>query len=112
MVIVIQIRVPNFTEVLKLDLVDNHRNTIHIEINDNGCGMDTTTLDRIYDPFFTTKPVGRGTGLGMTVCRDIVRAHQGTIEVTSEPGQGSRVSIELPITQEKESVNSEMYNHI
>ena len=79
---------------------DNH--TINININDTGGGMDATTLDRIYDPFFTTKPVGTGTGLGMTVCRDIVLAHQGTIKVTSTLGQGSSVRIELPIKLETE----------
>ncbi|WP_020410210.1 sensor histidine kinase [Hahella ganghwensis] len=74
----------------------NHR--IFIDIEDSGCGMDTKTLGRIYEPFFTTKPVGSGTGLGLTVCRDIIQAHQGTIKVISQPGEGSRVQIEFPVT--------------
>ncbi len=71
---------------------------IIINIEDNGCGMNSNTLARIFDPFFTTKPVGTGTGLGMTVCRDIIRAHGGDIQVSSEPGQGSQVQIELPVS--------------
>ncbi len=71
--------------------------TIFIRIEDSGSGMDAATLTRIYEPFYTTKPVGTGTGLGLTVCRDIVRAHQGEIRVTSSPGEGTQVRISLPV---------------
>src|SRR5258707_916261 len=52
---------------------------------------------KILEPFFTTKPVGEGTGLGLSLCRDIVTDHHGTIEVESEPGRGTTFVIELPV---------------
>jgi hemerythrin-like metal-binding protein len=69
---------------------------VWIEVADDGCGMDETTRRRIFEPFFTTKPVGSGTGLGMSVSWDIVRKHDGTLDVQSAPGVGTRVRIVLP----------------
>jgi signal transduction histidine kinase len=68
-----------------------------IEIADTGTGMDEATQRQMFNPFFTTKPVGVGTGLGLTISWDIVQKHQGAIEVTSEPGQGSCFRLSLPI---------------
>ena len=65
-------------------------------IEDSGVGIEASNLSHVYDPFFTTRPVGQGTGLGLTVARDIVQVHGGTIELTSKPGQGTRVSVSLP----------------
>jgi len=73
---------------------------LHIVVADTGCGIPRETLGRIFDPFFTTKPVGKGTGLGLSVCLGIVRAAGGTIEVTSAPGKGTRVTVIIP-TQPK-----------
>ncbi|TBW49233.1 two-component sensor histidine kinase [Marinobacter halodurans] len=70
--------------------------TIRIEVTDTGCGIDAQSLDHIFDPFFTTRQVGSGTGLGLTVARETITAHQGSIDITSDPGQGTRVVIELP----------------
>ncbi|MHB1291896.1 MAG: sensor histidine kinase [Sulfuricella sp.] len=72
-------------------------NEIRIRISDNGCGIPAGNLDRIFDPFFTTREVGSGTGLGLTVCRDIVQAHGGRIEVDSEVGVGTTFTVYLPV---------------
>lgn len=70
---------------------------ICIDVRDNGCGIPEAILPHIFDPFFTTKDVGRGMGLGLTVCLNIVQAHGGSMEIKSKPGQGTLVSISLPV---------------
>lgn len=72
-------------------------NQIRIDIADNGCGIPPEHLSRIYDPFFTTREVGAGTGLGLTVCRDIVRAHGGSIDVESRVGEGTTFTVRFPL---------------
>lgn len=74
---------------------------VWIAIGDDGEGIPADVLPRIFDPFFTTKPVGSGTGLGLSISYGIVAKHHGTIEVTSVPGQGTLLRIELPIEQPK-----------
>jgi len=66
-------------------------------VQDQGHGMDAETQARIFDPFFTTKDVGAGTGLGLSIAYGIVRDHGGWIDVESAPGQGSTISIHLPL---------------
>lgn len=68
-------------------------------IEDTGPGMSKETLKRIFTPFFTTKDVGKGTGLGLPVVHGIVTAHGGAIEVDSEVGVGTKFEIQLPITE-------------
>ena len=75
-------------------LINDH---IVIRISDTGSGISAENLKRMFDPFFTTADVGGGTGLGLTVCRDIVKAHGGDIEVESTLGQGACFSIILPV---------------
>ena len=73
-----------------------HDGEVWIEITDSGCGIPREHLDRLFDPFFTTKAAGLGSGLGLSICANIARAHGGRIEVTSEPGRGSRFTVCLP----------------
>jgi two-component system NtrC family sensor kinase len=69
-----------------------------IRVVDTGAGIPSDTLARIFEPFFTTKPPGQGTGLGLPICRDIVRDHDGAIDVESQPGAGTTVRVWLPTT--------------
>ena len=68
-----------------------------IRVKDNGSGMPPEVIEKIFNPFFTTKPTGQGTGLGLTMSNDIVREHGGTIRVESEPGEFTEMIIELPL---------------
>ena len=69
------------------------------EISDTGSGIPSEQLARIYDPFFTTKAIGRGTGLGLSIAYGIVREHDGTIRCDSAVGQGTRFSVTLPLAE-------------
>jgi signal transduction histidine kinase len=68
-----------------------------IEITDNGCGIAPEVLPRVFEPFFTTRSVGEGSGLGLSVAWGIAAEHGGRIEVESTPGQGSRFRVSLPL---------------
>ena len=67
-----------------------------LEVSDEGTGIDPEVIDRIFDPFFTTSDVGKGLGLGLSVCHSIVQSHGGALSVTSELGKGSTFRMELP----------------
>ena len=69
---------------------------VALSVIDNGCGIPPELLSRICEPFFTTKPVGNGTGLGLSTVYALVRQHQGWMEVTSAPSQGTTIRIHLP----------------
>jgi PAS domain S-box-containing protein len=68
-----------------------------LTIRDTGCGMSPETMEQIFSPFFTTKGVGKGTGLGLCNTLGIVRRHEGYIEVDSEPGKGTEFRLYLPV---------------
>jgi len=70
---------------------------LELRVADNGCGIDPRDLQRALEPFFTTKPPDRGTGLGLAMCRRIVEDHDGDIEITSELGVGTTVTVTLPL---------------
>jgi signal transduction histidine kinase len=68
-----------------------------VEIADTGSGIPPEQLARIYDPFFTTKAIGRGTGLGLSITYGIVHEHDGSIRCDSAVGQGTRFTVTLPL---------------
>jgi signal transduction histidine kinase len=71
-------------------------NSLIITVKDNGKGIPTNIRDKIFQPFFTTKPTGQGTGLGLSLSYDILKAHGGNIAVESLPGQNTTFIITLP----------------
>ena len=73
------------------------KNGIEIRVADNGKGMPKDVRDKVFQPFFTTKPTGQGTGLGLSLSYDIIKAHGGTLEVESEEGKGTEFIIKLPV---------------
>jgi two-component system cell cycle sensor histidine kinase/response regulator CckA len=72
---------------------------VRIEIEDGGVGMDADTLSRAFQPFFSTKPDGEGTGLGLSTAQSVVRDHGGEIDIRSRVGHGTRVSVYLPASE-------------
>ncbi|MBF0204491.1 MAG: response regulator [Desulfamplus sp.] len=78
----------------------NTRNYVKLTIHDHGCGMDKETQSRIFEPFYTTKKQGQGTGLGLSTVKAIVEEHQGSIVVESELGKGSSFHLFFPCSDE------------
>ena len=70
---------------------------VEIKVSDNGNGIPQKVLDKIFQPFFTTKPTGQGTGLGLSLSYDIVKAHGGEITLETKEGQFAEFIIQLPI---------------
>jgi two-component system, NtrC family, sensor kinase len=70
---------------------------VEIMVSDNGSGIPKHVVDKIFQPFFTTKPTGEGTGLGLSLAYDIIKAHGGKINLQSEEGKGTAFTIQLPI---------------
>jgi signal transduction histidine kinase len=88
------------TIVIRSETIDNR--WIRVSVWNNGAAIPEEVKERIFDPFFTTKSVGKGTGMGLAICYQIVKKHQGKIEVTSEPEKGTEFAITLPIQTEQE----------
>jgi signal transduction histidine kinase len=87
---------PSYRPMVTITTKKNE-NSIRTSIKDNGTGISDDIKEKIFQPFFTTKPAGKGTGLGLSLSYDIVKMHEGNLEVSSIPGQGTEFNIKLPI---------------
>ena len=76
---------------------------VYLVVEDTGIGMSKNVLDKAFVPFYTTKEIGQGTGLGLPVVHGIVTAHGGSINVKSEPGCGARFEIQLPVAEQQDT---------
>ena len=85
---------------IKIRTKNPDENTVKIEIIDNGSGIGTEDISHIFEPFFSAKQKASGIGLGLAIVHGIVQSHNGTIEVESEPGKGTTMSIILPVVKE------------
>ncbi len=78
---------------------ENHRHIV-VTVADTGCGIRPEVGRRVFEPFYTTKEPGQGTGLGLSVSYGIIETHGGTIDFDSVVGQGTRFAVKLPIRNE------------
>lgn len=115
---------PNMGGILTVDLSNTNVDTKHskphpamkcgqyvkLVVNDNGIGMDEKTLNRMFDPYYTTKPVGKGTGIGMAVVHGIIKKHGGLIIADSHPGQGTTITIFFPAHEDNIKPETEDQN--
>ena len=76
-----------------------NQSMVMFQIRDSGCGISRDAIDQIWDPFFTTKNVGQGTGLGLAVTYNIIKRHGGEISVESQVGKGSKFTVRIPACQ-------------
>jgi CheY-like chemotaxis protein len=86
--------------------------SIRIEVEDTGAGIPPNLIERIFNPFFTTKPTGSGTGLGLSISLGIVREHEGRIWAENPPQTGARFVVEVPITEPRSSGEHAAPTHV
>jgi signal transduction histidine kinase len=85
-----------------LSIRESRAGWVRLQVTDQGCGIPPENLSRVFDPYFTTKEFGdetRGFGLGLTICQKIAELHEASISVRSEPGRGTTLTVDLPLSQ-------------
>jgi PAS domain S-box-containing protein len=85
---------------------------VRLDVIDSGCGMEQEIIEHIFEPYYTTKPQGKGSGLGLAVVHGIVESHGGKIICRSEPGQGSTFSVVLPVAEKPPAASQEAQQEI
>ena len=81
---------------------------VRITVRDTGSGIDPGIRSRIFDPYFTTKEVGKGSGMGLSIVHGIVKGHEGLISVKSRPGQGTVVAVAIPVSEEIRAIEKKV----
>jgi signal transduction histidine kinase len=94
-------RIAIAASAVRLDEGGDGRDAVCVEIADDGPGMPQDVADRVFDPFYTTKP--QGSGLGLAIVRKIIHAHDGRIDLKTSPGGGTTVRLTLPVTADADS---------
>jgi len=90
---------PAFQPEITITTQAGEANRVLVNIQDNGPGIPPEVQAKIFEAFYTTKPIGKGTGLGLSICASIIEKHQGQVIIESQPQQGTKFAIALPITQ-------------
>jgi signal transduction histidine kinase len=86
--------------------VSESRDLVVLRVKDTGCGVPEAMLSEIFTPFYTTKQLGKGTGMGLSIVYGVVKMHAGDISVDSVPGQGTTFTVRFPIGEKpKEDIN-------
>jgi two-component system NtrC family sensor kinase len=88
---------PRGGEIKVSSVFAQNTNTLELSFDDTGCGIPKADLDCIFEAFFTTKEPGRGTGLGLNICADIIKKHGGNMFVESDEGKGTSFRVALPV---------------
>jgi signal transduction histidine kinase len=102
---------PDFQGKIKIDIACENDKSI-IRFSDNGIGIKPEVANQIFDPFYTSKEVGKGTGLGLYVSFDIIKEHEGSLSFKSIYGEGTEFIIELPIVETQELKNTDNFKNI
>ena len=90
------------TKTIQVNGIDDFA---QVQIKDTGVGIPLENLCRVFEPFFTTRDVGEGMGLGLSTAYDIMKVHSGDLSVESTPGKGSTFTIKIPIKIKEESIS-------
>ncbi|MCF6246035.1 MAG: PAS domain S-box protein [Desulfobacula sp.] len=108
------IKLQNIADMDQIDekSKDSEKAFVWLSVSDTGDGMNSITLEKIFDPYFTTKPKGEGTGLGLSVIHGIIKNYGGQIIVKSTPGEGSTFDVYIPAIQQKTIFESKIENFI
>jgi signal transduction histidine kinase len=89
-----------FAPILKVTLIKNNFN-IHVSVEDNGAGIPNEIINKVKEPFFTTKPTGKGTGLGISMINDIVTSQSGEFLIESKLGEYTKMTMIFPLNNRK-----------
>jgi PAS domain S-box-containing protein len=100
----VEAMIPGGTLTIRTRNLESHQ--VEVQVEDTGTGMSEETLTRVLEPYFTTKEVGMGAGLGLSIVDTTIKAHQGQLDIQSEPGRGTRITLRFPALKKLRPANS------